>query len=75
MITLPIDPRSGEAALVALVAAEAAERCVSCGAEVVGCAVHETEHGRASSFYPVCERHKAWEFAKLAMDAGDSIYL
>jgi hypothetical protein len=71
---MPIDPYSEQAGRIAEVLADIADRCgyPDCGSEVVGCAVHAANHRTESSFMPVCERHKGWEFAKLT---GETIYL
>jgi len=60
---------------IAQVFADGAKYCSSpdCGGEVVGCAVHEADcTDNWADMYPVCERHKGWEYAKME---GVSIYL
>lgn len=72
-----VDPHSEKAGDVAEAIADAAQACgyLDCPDPVVGCAVHPKFHERDSEFVPVCGRHKGWEFAKVQMSAGESIYL
>lgn len=68
-----LDPNSPEAGKVAQVIADTELLCVWCDKPSVGAAVHAEHDG--SRLSPLCERHRGWEYAKLQMDSGETIYL